>query len=56
MKIGDLVTYFGELGLFLGTRKFRNQTSGDSYMCAEVYWGGGKGIGYIQTSLLRKIK
>ena len=63
MKAGDLVrnknSESGELGIFVGTRVYKNRTSflegNEDYECAEVYWPGRKKVGTIQTNLLEAI-
>ncbi len=57
MKPGDLVknrnSESGELGIFVGKRKFRNSRGKEyDYICSEVYWPLRKKIGTIQTNLL----
>ena len=57
MKPGDLVrnkkSESGELGIFVGRRKFRNSRGEEYYyICSEVYWPLRKEVGTIQINLL----
>lgn len=63
MKPGDMVKAKGSntYGTFIGTRLFKNMSTGDDYVCAEVMWfdrsaPNGDRISTIQTDLLEVIK
>jgi len=63
MKVGDLIrnknSESGEIGIFMGTRIYKNRTSflegNEDYECAEVYWPERKKVGTIQTNLIEVI-
>ena len=60
MKPGDLVrnknSESGELGIFVGRRKFKNSRGKEYYyICSEVYWPQRKKVGTIQTNLIEVI-